>query len=175
MSINASCPSCGKNLRMRDELNGKKVKCPACETVFLAPTSGAEDSVQPGYPKPRAASAAQNEVSARPIARKFAPPEDEDDEAEERPARSRLQRKEFREGASEFLPCPQCASTHAQKVGFTWWGGVLGPWMLTHVKCQECHATFNGKTGKSNANAIALYVLVSLVIVLGLLLVGVLG
>lgn len=65
---------------------------------------------------------------------------------------------------SDCAPCPECSSTDAEKVTFTWWGGLLGPSLLHHVKCLECGATFNGKTGKSNAAAISIYVLASLVI-----------
>ncbi|HEY4329126.1 MAG TPA: hypothetical protein VGN88_05270 [Phycisphaerae bacterium] len=55
------------------------------------------------------------------------------------------------------------------KVGFTWWGGLLGPKILNHVKCSKCGKTFNSKTGKSNDTAIMIYIVVSFVIVLGLL------
>jgi hypothetical protein len=61
----------------------------------------------------------------------------------------------------EYMPCPSCSSPRAKKVGFTWWGGVLGPNMLTHVKCQDCGTAYNGKTGRSNAGAIAMYCIVS--------------
>ncbi|HEY5483743.1 MAG TPA: hypothetical protein VIK31_08025 [Propionibacteriaceae bacterium] len=39
----------------------------------------------------------------------------------------------------------------------TWWGGRLGPWVLTHVRCGVCGATYNGRTGTSNRPFIALY------------------
>jgi uncharacterized protein (DUF983 family) len=39
----------------------------------------------------------------------------------------------------------------------TWWGGALGPYLLTHVKCPECGMTYNGKTGQSNTTAIIIY------------------
>ncbi len=32
--------------------------------------------------------------------------------------------------------------------------------MLTHVKCSQCRTSYNGKTGKSNNKAIAIYVAV---------------
>jgi len=63
------------------------------------------------------------------------------------------------------VPCPQCGSTKIQKVSYTLWGGMIGPRVLNHVRCLDCKATFNGKTGKSNTRAIALYLLVTLVIV----------
>lgn len=65
----------------------------------------------------------------------------------------------------EFAPCPNCSSTKADKVTFTWWGGLLGPSLFTHVKCQGCGTAYNGKSGKSNDVAIAIYFVVSLVVV----------
>jgi predicted nucleic-acid-binding Zn-ribbon protein len=65
---------------------------------------------------------------------------------------------------SAYKPCPKCGGTQAQPVGFTWWGGVLGPKLFTHVKCAGCGMAYNGKTGRSNDQAIDIYVGVSLVI-----------
>ena len=70
---------------------------------------------------------------------------------------------------SEYAPCPKCGSTEADKVGFTWWGGVLGPRLLSHVKCRQCGTGYNGKTGKSNTPAILIYSLVVLAIVIAVL------
>lgn len=61
---------------------------------------------------------------------------------------------------AEYAPCPNCECTDADKVSFTWWGGILGPALLTHVRCQECGTAYNGKTGKSNDTAIAIYMIV---------------
>jgi transposase-like protein len=58
---------------------------------------------------------------------------------------------------STFAPCPQCHNTTAQRLNFTWWGGVLGPKLLSHVKCQSCGKTYNGKTGKDNTTNIIIY------------------
>jgi uncharacterized protein (DUF983 family) len=51
-----------------------------------------------------------------------------------------------------------------EKVGFTWWGGMLGPRMLSHVKCKSCGTTYNGKTGQSNTTGIVIYSVVLFVI-----------
>ncbi len=59
---------------------------------------------------------------------------------------------------SEFAPCPNCGSTSGEKVGWTIWGGILGPKMFNHTKCLGCGAKYNGKTGKSNTMPIAIYV-----------------
>jgi hypothetical protein len=58
---------------------------------------------------------------------------------------------------SPYKPCPKCSSPEATKVGFTWWGGILGPSLLTHVKCDECGTAYNGKTGQSNTVGIIIY------------------
>jgi hypothetical protein len=66
-------------------------------------------------------------------------------------------------------PCPKCKQTGAVPVGLTWWGGMLGPRLLNHVRCQGCNTTFNGKSGLSNQNRITIYVIVTGAIVLVLL------
>jgi len=65
---------------------------------------------------------------------------------------------------SEFAPCPQCGSSTASRVGFTWWGGIVGPKLLTHVRCGQCRATYNGKTGASNTTGIVIYFVVTMLI-----------
>lgn len=56
-----------------------------------------------------------------------------------------------------YAPCPQCGDTRAQLLTFTWWGGLIGPKLLTHVKCPACGKKFNGRSGKDNAVGIAIY------------------
>jgi len=66
---------------------------------------------------------------------------------------------------ADSVNCPQCGSARVEKVKYTMWGGMIGPRLLNHVKCQDCKATFNGKTGKSNTRAIAAYLMGTFVIV----------
>ena len=61
-------------------------------------------------------------------------------------------------------PCPRCGQPAAKPVGFTWWGGALGPKLFSHHKCHACQYTFNAKTGQPNTTAITLYVVISSVI-----------
>ncbi|MFL6467412.1 MAG: hypothetical protein ACJ72Z_05595 [Pyrinomonadaceae bacterium] len=56
-----------------------------------------------------------------------------------------------------FAPCPKCNSSTAQQLKFTWWGGALGPKLLTHVKCETCGTKYNGKTGQNNTARIVIY------------------
>lgn len=69
--------------------------------------------------------------------------------------------------ASPHVPCPRCYTPSPQPVKFTWWGGLLGPKMLSHVKCQQCGLAYNGKSGKSNTTGIVIYSVIVFVIVLG--------
>lgn len=67
-----------------------------------------------------------------------------------------------REPTEQFAPCPRCGASEARRITFTWWGGLLGPRMLAHVRCHACGAKFNGRSGRSNTKAIVLYNLVAL-------------
>jgi hypothetical protein len=59
--------------------------------------------------------------------------------------------------------CPACGSGEYTSPSFTWWGGVLGPKLLSHVTCNGCGTGFNSKTGKSNNTAIGIYLAVGTV------------
>ena len=61
--------------------------------------------------------------------------------------------------------CPKCGSKIITPVKFTWWGGLLGPKLFHHTKCEICNFRFNRKTGKSNTTAIILYSVVIFVLV----------
>ena len=73
--------------------------------------------------------------------------------------------------ATQYAPCPKCNATTAEKMSFTWRGGVIGPKVLSHVKCGSCSAQYNGKSGKDNTTGIIIYSVVVGAIVLGLLVV----
>ena len=72
---------------------------------------------------------------------------------------------------NEYAPCPFCNARNAEKIKFTWWGGLLGPKLLKHVKCLGCGKGYNGKTGKDNTTNIVIYSIVVAVVVLGFVLV----
>lgn len=78
------------------------------------------------------------------------------------------------EGGETFAPCPRCGGTEGKRIGYTWWGGKLGPWLLKHVRCLNCGMKYNGRTGRSNLRGILLYngvaAGVALIIVMALLL-----
>jgi len=66
---------------------------------------------------------------------------------------------------NEYVPCPNCGRLDIKKVGYTWWGGAMGPKMFNHVRCNHCGTTYNGKTGASNTMMILLYNLVVIIVV----------
>lgn len=91
MPVQTSCPSCGRQLRVPDELVGQSVKCPQCGHIFTAsleegltpetspfPRSGAESS--------RREFAKKSEAEAPPSRRQF-----QDEDEENRPRRRRLE------------------------------------------------------------------------------------
>ena len=70
---------------------------------------------------------------------------------------------------SSYAPCPRCQNTQVRPVTFTWWGGLLGPKLLSHVACSRCGSKYNGKTGRSNTTGIVLYSLAVTLLLLALL------
>jgi predicted nucleic-acid-binding Zn-ribbon protein len=61
---------------------------------------------------------------------------------------------------NQFAACPKCRQSNARQLSFTWWGGAIGPKILTHVKCESCGMKYNGKTGRDNTTGIVIYSLV---------------
>lgn len=52
-------------------------------------------------------------------------------------------------------PCPHCGiPDRVRPVAFTWWGGPIGPRLLSHVQCRRCGLAYNGRTGLPNTNGI---------------------
>jgi uncharacterized protein (DUF983 family) len=72
---------------------------------------------------------------------------------------------------NQYAPCPKCSQSAAQKVSFTWWGGILGPKLLKHVKCGACGTGYNGKSGKDNSTNIVIYTIVAIILAFFLMLV----
>jgi len=99
---------------------------------------------------------------------------EEDDDYDDRPRKKRRRR-----GPKDGTPmgdygyaiCYKCGADAASRVGWTFWGGIIGPALISHVRCGRCGATYNGRSGKSNDTAILIYVLVSLGI--GLAVIGI--
>lgn len=68
MPVITSCPDCGRQLRVPDDLIGKKVKCPGCKTLFTA--SSDEEPLEEVPPPPpvrsRPSSAGERIAARRP-------------------------------------------------------------------------------------------------------------
>jgi predicted Zn finger-like uncharacterized protein len=85
------CPSCGRKLRVPDELLGKAVKCPTCEHMFEAPTAQAQTTspaVFPQAPNSAFSPPAAPHESAAPLGSEGQPTANQD---------------------TDFQRCPNCA------------------------------------------------------------------
>ena len=51
--------------------------------------------------------------------------------------------------ATTYVAMPEMRRGDPEKVNFTWWGGVLGPKLLTHVKCEACGINITEKRGRT--------------------------
>ena len=76
---------------------------------------------------------------------------------------------------ADYVPCPTCGAERPRRVSFTWWGGLFGPALLSHVRCPHCGTQYNGRTGRSNAAGIAISAVVTLLVGSGLVFLGLLA
>ena len=161
--IHITCRHCSRAIRAADEYAGKKIRCPGCKEVLALPGGAPATAVQPppvvkaAPPPPPKRRPVDEDDDMIPVAAEVA---EDDDEEERRPPKRRKRRSRNRKG--DWADCPHCdAPGRASRVGFTWWGGALGPWIFSHVRCHECGTCYNGRTGKSNDMPILIYTLVS--------------
>src|SRR5438874_2601141 len=63
MAISLTCPSCERALKVKDELAGRKIKCPACGSVIavVAKESNSEARITAKKPQPVRASREEDE------------------------------------------------------------------------------------------------------------------
>jgi len=175
MAISLRCTGCRSTLKLRDELAGKKVKCPRCKTVLLVPQEEDEELVEAAIekrrvkketPEPRKPTGRTGRVQREEPAatRKNKVRIGRDEEPEPVSPSKKAAKK-----ASKYKPCPRCGTEDPVRVKWTSWGSFYGPKLFTHVQCQECAYCYNGKTGRSNALAATVFVLVPLLGILGIL------
>ena len=179
----APCPGC-KN----------RVTVPAPEQAPRPRPSDITEQPRPApvRAKPTTAAKPNEAVRSRPAHLGRASRRDEDDEVvdvevvededevveaevieEEEPERKPRRRRRKRPRTGPYANCPNCGERgDAYRVSWTLWGGFVGPWVLTHVRCNSCDTTYNGKTGKDNTLGIVLWIVIPAAI--GLML-GVLG
>lgn len=63
MAISIQCPDCEKKLKAKDELAGKRVKCPACGQLISVPNDQALAAGKPARPSPGKSSVARKAAS----------------------------------------------------------------------------------------------------------------
>jgi hypothetical protein len=104
MPITFHC-ACGKALRVQDELGGKRVRCPACQAIVVAPEPELEvgmpledDPPPPPLPARRSATSApagdEDERPAKKPAAKWKRDEDRDGEEDEDRPRKKMKKGE---------------------------------------------------------------------------------
>jgi predicted Zn finger-like uncharacterized protein len=153
MPIQVTCPECRATLRVRDDLAGKKVKCPRCAHALAVPGDEEPEEAEERFTEVPPAGSAPKKG-----ARRRAEEEEQGSPEEERPARS-----------SKYKACPQCGAYGARRVKWTFWGSFYGPAMFTHVECPDCGYRYNGRTGGSNLVPAIVFVTVPLLLILGII------
>jgi DNA-directed RNA polymerase subunit RPC12/RpoP len=104
----------------------------------------------------------EEEEEERPRKRRRVVVAEEDEEEEERRPRKKRRKKKGR-WHGEWAECPNCgAPGDAYRLYWTWWGGMIGPLFICHVRCNRCGTTYNGKSGDSNTTRIIIYYAVNL-------------
>lgn len=172
MTTTMSCPGCQTPLRLRDDMAGKKIKCPRCGSVVTVPEEeavvvevvSAAEQITAELPAPKANTAIITRPCPQcgePVARTARTcrhcqvPLDEDDEG-------RLAKR------SPYKPCPRCGGHGAERVIWTPWGSFYGPALFTHVRCPECSYGYNGKSGRSNLVPAIFFVTIPLLLILAI-------
>ena len=180
MALSVTCPGCKATLRVKEELAGKKVKCPRCEAAVpisaAAPVEAVVVEEEPDRPAARARTKACPECGKQVAAeaRKCrwcktwledkaeppdeAGPEQDDEERDDEDDRRR----------PRWKPCPECGASGARRVKKTIWGSVYGPALFSHVRCPECGYAYNGKTGRSNLVPAVVCLSLAVLLIVGL-------
>ncbi|MCS7045570.1 MAG: DUF1559 domain-containing protein [Gemmataceae bacterium] len=78
MSTRTTCPECGKKLAVRDELAGKKIKCPACAAIFTATLADGESAAKTTSVRDTPAGPIKEKVTAKPPLKRPVPVEAND-------------------------------------------------------------------------------------------------
>ncbi len=94
MPTTIKCPTCKRALEVPNELMGRRVKCPACKSIFTATPPGTppteDTSARRQPPSPKSESAIRRQRSAPP------PVEVENEDQEEEEERPRVRKKGIR-------------------------------------------------------------------------------
>ncbi len=101
-TVAVSCPECGKNMKIRAETLGKKIRCKGCDEVFVARDSGKTAVTSKPASKPAPKPAAKAKPAAPAAASNIVPFKEEEDEEGSNPY-----------GITELSTsarCPECAN-----------------------------------------------------------------
>jgi len=168
-TISVRCPGCGSQHQASAALAGKAAKC-SCGAVLRIP----EASTAAGGTGSIFDELSPEELNPIPVAQ----PSTGSPGQSRRPDADVL-RQYSGAGRGAGAGCPACGSRNAKKISWTWWGGILGPRLFNHVRCNQCRTAYNGKTGNYNTTAIAVYLGVAFALGFGVfilvILAGVLG
>ena len=189
MSDTMNCPGCKALLRIRDEMAGKKIKCPRCAHVVAVPAKATEAVVtleEVAEPEERVTAKPGPKSQGKPAATRPCPECGERIPVEARKCRyckavvaeeevEELEEEEDEEEEdsrpakrSKYKPCPRCGEVGAKRVVWTAWGSFYGPAMFNHVRCPECGYKYNGRTGRSNLIPAIIFVSVPLIFILAI-------
>jgi hypothetical protein len=172
MPLLIRCPACDKALKVKEELAGKKVKCPGCGKPVPVPApEPPPEVVEEVEEVVEKVVAAPAKKQAKASAAVKAKPDEEEvpaaDMGEEEPA------AEKKGKGDKWVPCPSCGATGPRRVKYTFWGSYYGPKLFNHVRCQQCGTAYNGKTGGSNLIPAIIFITVPAIGII--LLLGVIG
>jgi ribosomal protein S27AE len=158
MTVKLTCSGCKAVLQLRDELAGKKVRCPRCAATVVVPAAEAVAEVVPEEVEP-----ADDAITDAPVPRRA--------KAQQVPVKkaSRKRRDEEAEDEQEYKPCPQCGAGGATRVIWTPWGSFYGPALFTHVRCPECGYGYNGNSGRSNLIPAIIFVAIPTLLILAII------
>lgn len=179
MNATMNCPGCQTQLRLREDMAGKKIKCPRCARIIAIPAGNEETLEEVTEPEARITQEPIAKAQTKPTPTRRCPEcgqripadarkcrhckaelDDEEDE-EEQEGRPRTR--------SRYKPCPRCGARGATRVMFTFWGSFYGPALFTHVRCPECGYAYNGRSGRSNLLPAIFFVTIPLLLICGLI------
>lgn len=157
MPVRVTCTGCKTPLKVRDDMAGKKVKCPRCSRTLVVPSPQDEEFAPVEVVEERV-------TETPPARRKGAIRREDEEETRARNRRSthvrgdrheaprRRHRDDEDEGddGPKWKPCPRCRARGAKRVLWTPWGSFYGPALFHHVRCPDCGYAYNGRTGGSN-------------------------
>jgi hypothetical protein len=92
MAISLSCPSCDRGLKVKDELAGRRIKCPGCGKPIAVP-DGDDESEAITATAPKRVGPAVSERNGNGAAKKKSRPRDEEEDKEEEEDRPRKKKK----------------------------------------------------------------------------------